>query len=138
LLYFALGDVGIYIKPGEKEQVSMVVMSINSLKELTNPEYWNKKYADNAQSEEPVHEWVKSFKELQPLFEKWLPNPSLAPRILHLGCGDSVRALWTDLTITSKVKYIASTAKLPFLLRTYLLSCITLGTKTRYASTFQK
>ncbi|KAL8809665.1 MAG: hypothetical protein Q9223_003363 [Gallowayella weberi] len=57
--------------------------------DLTLPEYWNNRYDVATEPENPSHEWFRSFEELRMLLEKELPGPSLRPRILHLGCGDS-------------------------------------------------
>ncbi|KAI9704299.1 MAG: hypothetical protein M1836_007160 [Candelina mexicana] len=67
-------------------------MSNDSLKELGTPEYWNKRYDDTSKDgEKASHEWFRTFAQLRSFFEKELPAAETHPRILHLGCGDSVR-----------------------------------------------
>ncbi len=67
-------------------------MDTSSCKELGFPEYWNKRYDESISGGgESSHEWFRAFEKLRPFLEKELPAPSLKPRILHLGCGDSVR-----------------------------------------------
>jgi hypothetical protein len=62
-----------------------------SLEELSTPAYWDNRYRDNSNG--PIYEWFKPFTSLEPLLLEHLPKPSddgQAPRILHLGCGNSV------------------------------------------------
>ena len=66
-------------------------MDLNSTKELGFPDYWNKRYGKGAGSEQATHEWFRTFEKLRLFLEKELPNARSEPRILHLGCGDSVR-----------------------------------------------
>lgn len=65
-------------------------MGDDTLKELGFPAYWNKRY-ENASQTEGGHEWFRSFEKLRPFLERELPNPASEPRLIHLGCGDSVR-----------------------------------------------
>ena len=65
-------------------------MSLDSTKELGFPGYWNKRYEDVSEGNEATHEWFRSFEKLRPLLKRHLPVPFLGPRIIHLGCGDSV------------------------------------------------
>ena len=66
-------------------------MSQDLTKALCFPEYWNKRYENISSSEEPTHEWLRSFEKIRALLEKHLSSPSTGgPTILHLGCGDSV------------------------------------------------
>lgn len=79
---------------------------------LATAEYWNARYSrtphsandveiDNDNDNEndhrpppPTHEWLRTFKTLQPFLQRHLyaPYPPHSrPRILHLGSGDSVR-----------------------------------------------
>ncbi len=67
-------------------------MGDRSLKELGFPDYWNKRYETGSEVDGGTHEWFRTFEKLRPFLEKTLPKPSAQPRILHLGCGDSVRA----------------------------------------------
>lgn len=91
----------------------------NSLEEIATSTYWDARYASRASSEQS-YEWFKSWVHLKALFGKYLPVPaprvednsgqqedkekdggqdkdkdkdtkSVGPRILHLGCGNSVR-----------------------------------------------
>ena len=66
-------------------------MDARSSKELGFPEYWNRRYQSISSDGESSHEWFRTFDKLRPFLERKLPNSSLRPRILHLGCGDSVR-----------------------------------------------
>lgn len=87
-----------------------------SLQELSHPTYWDKRYAgkfdpeteeiiqdeserpDNVTATEEIEsfEWFKDFQSLKPFFERHLPSPEAkegaekGPRVLHLGCGNSV------------------------------------------------
>ena len=45
----------------------------------------------NSVGGESSNEWYRTFENLRPFLGRKLPNPSLKPRILHLGCGDTVR-----------------------------------------------
>lgn len=62
-----------------------------TLEELAEPDYWNARYAKPADSE--TFEWFKSYKNLEAFFAKHMPraDDNAQPRILHLGCGNSVR-----------------------------------------------
>lgn len=68
----------------------LISMDTKSIKELGFPEYWNRRYENASKCENATHEWFRSFEKLRPFLEKELPDPKLGPRILHLGCGDSV------------------------------------------------
>lgn len=66
-------------------------------KELAHAEYWDGHYSQ-ANGEESVCEWYRSYSDLEPFFQKnffgkpgWRPEDN--PSILHLGSGDSVREL---------------------------------------------
>lgn len=62
------------------------------LKRLAHAEYWNERYAEVGE-EEQAHEWFRSFDDLEPFLAQRLfqvRGPETAPRILHLGSGDSV------------------------------------------------
>ncbi|PVH90720.1 S-adenosyl-L-methionine-dependent methyltransferase [Periconia macrospinosa] len=61
-----------------------------SLEELAQPYYWDNRYRNSANG--PTYEWFKPFTSLEPLLSSHLPKPAKdgeAPRILHLGCGNS-------------------------------------------------
>ncbi|KAK1625046.1 S-adenosyl-L-methionine-dependent methyltransferase [Colletotrichum phormii] len=58
---------------------------------LTTPEFWDRRYTKSDGSN-PTHEWFRTFKALEPFFEKHLfskRHPNTSPRIMHLGSGDS-------------------------------------------------
>ena len=62
------------------------------LERLAHPEYWDERYAE-VSPDEQVHEWYRSFNDLMPFFDRHLfqvRGPETAPKILHLGSGDSV------------------------------------------------
>jgi len=67
-------------------------MGDRSLKELGFPDYWNKRYETGSEIDGATHEWFRTFEKLRTFFERTLPEASSEPRVLHLGCGDSVRA----------------------------------------------
>ncbi|KZL74419.1 methyltransferase type 11 [Colletotrichum incanum] len=59
---------------------------------LATPEFWNERYTKSDGSN-PTHEWFRTFAALEPYFQKHLfsqRSPESAPRIMHLGSGDSV------------------------------------------------
>jgi len=61
-------------------------------KALATPEYWDSRYAQS-NGEDPTHEWFRSYEALEPFFKENLfaTKPAeQAPRIVHLGTGDSV------------------------------------------------
>jgi hypothetical protein len=62
---------------------------------LAHADYWDERYAQAAgEGEQQVHEWFRSFDDLSEFFDGNLfqtRSPDTAPRILHLGSGDSVR-----------------------------------------------
>ncbi|KAJ7855034.1 S-adenosyl-L-methionine-dependent methyltransferase [Mycena olivaceomarginata] len=61
-----------------------------TLEELSRADYWDERYRGD-DSKDATFEWFKSFSNLESLFSKCLPKPAGAfPRILHLGCGNSV------------------------------------------------
>ena len=65
-----------------------------TVEELAHAAYWNQRYSSSSDSS---YEWFKSFASLKPFLSKHLPDPSTwvngtDPRILHLGCGNSVCA----------------------------------------------
>jgi EEF1A lysine methyltransferase 4 len=71
---------------------SDLLMSDAEAKRLANAEYWDGRYA-KVGSDGQVHEWFRSFGDLEPFFARHLfqsRGPETAPRILHLGSGDSV------------------------------------------------
>ncbi|KAI9750232.1 MAG: NADH dehydrogenase [ubiquinone] flavoprotein 1, mitochondrial, partial [Chaenotheca gracillima] len=66
-------------------------MSDADTKRLALVEYWDKRYA-NVATDQQVHEWFRSFDDLEPFFARRLfqvRGPETAPKILHLGSGDS-------------------------------------------------
>jgi hypothetical protein len=62
--------------------------------ELGHPRYWDERYSSERQSDS--HEWFRSFGQLRPFLEHYLPSPSSGCHILHLGCGSSVIILFLD------------------------------------------
>lgn len=80
-------------KPNGKSSSPARGMDTRTTRELASPEYWDKRYAKHSrgsESEHGTHEWFRTFEQLRPFLQKELPDPISAPRILHLGCGDSV------------------------------------------------
>ena len=70
-------------------------MPRESLEELAHASYWDKRYT-GGDGEDALdtngtgsYDWFKSFQAMRPFFEAHLPGPQSAPRILHLGCGNS-------------------------------------------------
>ncbi|KAK1985763.1 S-adenosyl-L-methionine-dependent methyltransferase [Colletotrichum cereale] len=58
---------------------------------LATPEFWNERYTKSDGSN-PTHEWFRTFAALEPFFQRHLfsqRTPESAPRIMHLGSGDS-------------------------------------------------
>jgi hypothetical protein len=70
-----------------------------NLKELAHPEYWNQRYASAEKESKDgsaamaSFEWLRTFANLRPFFEKYLPAASIGYHILHLGCGNSVSSV---------------------------------------------
>ena len=67
-------------------------MSDAETKRLALAEYWDERYA-NVGPDQQVHEWFRSFNDLESFFARHLfqvRGPETAPKILHLGSGDSV------------------------------------------------
>lgn len=64
-----------------------------SLEELATAEYWDTRYSKSNAVE--TYEWFKGYDNtsLRDFFTKHLPQSCSKPRILHLGCGNSVRGL---------------------------------------------
>lgn len=59
---------------------------------LAHADYWDERY-NEAGPDNRLHEWFRSFGDLEPFFDKHLfqaREPGTNPRILHLGSGDSV------------------------------------------------
>ncbi|KAI1334031.1 S-adenosyl-L-methionine-dependent methyltransferase [Xylariaceae sp. FL0016] len=58
---------------------------------LAHADYWDERYAE-IHGDQQVHEWFRSYQDLEEFFDRHLfqsyPS-STAPRILHLGSGDS-------------------------------------------------
>ncbi|KAH7233074.1 S-adenosyl-L-methionine-dependent methyltransferase [Fusarium tricinctum] len=69
-------------------------MTIEEDQQLGYSEYWDSRYV-TSKSDEPTHEWFRSFEHLLPFLSKnLLEQPGRTakdePKILHLGSGDSV------------------------------------------------
>lgn len=66
-------------------------------KELSVAEYWEARYAKEQDASQTSggndedYEWFKTYAKLKPFLERHLPVTASSPRILHLGCGTSVR-----------------------------------------------
>jgi hypothetical protein len=64
--------------------------------ELTTASFWDKRYDSpptDSSSTGPTYEWLRGFDSLKPWLKKHLFDVRPAeqnPRILNLGCGDSV------------------------------------------------
>lgn len=70
-------------------------------KRLAHFEYWNERYA-KVGLDGQVHEWLRSFDDLIPFFDRHLfqvRRPETAPKILHLGSGDSVSSSTCKLAL---------------------------------------
>jgi EEF1A lysine methyltransferase 4 len=68
-------------------------MNADDIKRLAHADYWDERYAGTGPDQQ-LHEWFRGFDELNQLFTRHLIDtrpPTTAPRILHLGSGDSVR-----------------------------------------------
>ncbi|KAK4991673.1 hypothetical protein LTR50_001681 [Elasticomyces elasticus] len=63
-------------------------MDQNSLKEFTDPEYWNTRYSKNDAAAESYN-WLCDFSTIKPFLTKHLPPATMRPKILQLGCGNS-------------------------------------------------
>lgn len=57
---------------------------------LSRVEYWNTRYISE-KDDLSEYEWFRTFDNLQPFFESNLPPASDEVRLIHLGCGLSVR-----------------------------------------------
>lgn len=67
-------------------------MSEAEAKRLAHAEYWNERYSEVGPDKQ-VHEWFRSFNDLESFLDRHLfqvRGPETAPKILHLGSGDSV------------------------------------------------
>ncbi|KAI1773278.1 S-adenosyl-L-methionine-dependent methyltransferase [Hypoxylon cercidicola] len=66
-------------------------MADEELKRLAHADYWDERYS-GVGPDQQVHEWFRSFDDLEEFFDRNLfqsLGPEKAPRILHLGSGDS-------------------------------------------------
>lgn len=77
------------------------MFSDEALVELSQQKYWDERYRSEQKIREdetqPIldsYEWFRSFKQLRRFFENNLPASSSGCHILHLGCGNSVIALF--------------------------------------------
>ncbi|KAL8999119.1 MAG: hypothetical protein Q9169_002007 [Polycauliona sp. 2 TL-2023] len=73
-------------------------MSDAEAKRLAHSEYWDDRYAEVG-SDKRVYEWFRSFNDLEPFFDRHLfqvRGPETAPKILHLGSGDSPQTIPQD------------------------------------------
>ena len=76
-------------------------MSDAETKRLALAEYWDERYG-TVGPDQQVHEWFRSFQDLEPFFSRRLfqvRGPETAPRVVHLGSGDSVRLSYSISSI---------------------------------------
>ncbi len=80
-------------------------MKQSDLEKLSHANFWDERYAaekvertpkkdeseDGTEGELGNFEWFRTFNDLRDFFGKKLPSSDFNPRILHLGCGNSVR-----------------------------------------------
>jgi hypothetical protein len=69
---------------------------------LQYADYWDERYSQTTSENEQVHEWFRSFKDLDEFFNRHLLSVypfSDNPHILHLGSGDSVSSRSQHLVI---------------------------------------
>ena len=78
-------------------------MNCEALIELGTAEYWNKRYEIIPEIAGTTREWYRTFDKLRPFLLRVLPEVDCRPRILHLGCGDSVRLLLNRLPTPQSV-----------------------------------
>ncbi|KAK6208651.1 hypothetical protein QIS74_12169 [Colletotrichum tabaci] len=67
------------------------MVDLSEAEALATPEFWNERYTQSDGSN-PTHEWFRTFAALEPYLQKNLfsqRSPESAPRIMHLGSGDS-------------------------------------------------
>ncbi|KAL2354728.1 hypothetical protein BJ546DRAFT_831077, partial [Cryomyces antarcticus] len=57
--------------------------------ELAHPAYWNTRYGGD-DPDAATYDWLRTFSKIAPFFAKHLPPALSNPRILQLGCGNSV------------------------------------------------
>lgn len=89
---------------------------------LSHAEYWDERYSQaqpDGDSDTPMHEWFRSFGDLEEFFQKYLlqfpgRKPDDDPSILHLGSGDSVSYFTSFFFMTPLTS---------FFLKTPLTSC---------------
>jgi len=71
-------------------------MPKESLEGLTHASYWDRRHkAGDGEDALDIngtgaYDWFKSFQAIRPFLEEHLPGANSAPKILHLGCGNSV------------------------------------------------
>lgn len=71
-------------------------MPKDSLEQLAHASYWDRRYRTNDGGDAldtdgtGAYDWFKSFQAIRPFLERHLPGVDSAPKILHLGCGNSV------------------------------------------------
>lgn len=74
-------------------------MPKESLEELAQTSYWDKRYNESDGEDAfdtdgtGTYDWFKPFQTIRPFLEYHLPAVSIMPKILHLGCGNSVRTM---------------------------------------------
>jgi hypothetical protein len=79
--------------PARPTRFIFLIAVVKDMEEdLSHASFWDQRYA-NSGGDAPTHEWFKSFESLKPFFYNHLierRRSDYNPRILHLGCGDSV------------------------------------------------
>lgn len=64
-------------------------MPKEDLAELAHAEYWDERY--KKPEEQDKYDWLRDFKAVEPFLKGHLPAQNRhQPRILHVGCGNSV------------------------------------------------
>jgi len=74
-------------------------MSEPDIKRLAHPDYWDERYTEVGSGAQ-VHEWFRSYGDLEEFLNRHLfqvRGPETAPKLLHLGSGDSVNAWFANM-----------------------------------------
>jgi EEF1A lysine methyltransferase 4 len=94
---------------------------------LAHASYWDERYSEVG-SDGNVHEWFRSFEDLEPFFEtnlfKAFPAES-SPKILHLGSGDSVSSSQKLFVSARSIRDYPETPKSPIYLFPKVCSILT-------------
>jgi hypothetical protein len=81
-------DHGVAKQRGTLVEIKMSTSNNDQGAELETAEFWDQRYKG---AEKVTHEWFRSFESLESTFKEHLEGRT-NPRILHLGCGDSVNS----------------------------------------------